>query len=202
MQLYYGADLNQTSVKLTTTNTGIDVTGGFTADYIDLTGGEATTTTGTIACKMIVLDDLSTTQNDASTIFTEATGTTSNLVISQADDTADTIKLRVGSAGTLVDALTASTDGIDVTGTVEADGFSGTGTVAITDFVTDVSTNDNDTTVPTTAAVKTYVDTAGGNETLAETLALGNTTGGTDFMPPKLKRSFSTEPLLLLALKC
>ena len=180
VQLYYGADLNQTSVKLTTTNTGIDVTGGFTADYIDLTGGEATTTTGTIACKMIVLDDLSTTQNDASTIFTEATGTTSSLVISQADDTADTIKLRVGSAGTLVDALTASTDGIDVTGTVEADGFSGTGTVAITDFVTDVSTNDNDTTVPTTAAVKTYVDTAGGNETLAETLALGNTTGGTD----------------------
>ena len=70
--------------------------------------------------------------------------------------------------------------GIDVTGTVEADEFSGTGTVAITDFVTDVSTNDNDTTVPTTAAVKSYVDTAGGKETLAETLALGNTTGGTD----------------------
>ena len=115
------------SAKLTETSTGINVTGtvaasdGLTADYIDLTGGESTTTTGTIACKQIVLDDLSTTQNDASTIFTEASGTTSSLVISQADDIADKIKLRVGSASTLVDALTASTDGIDVTGTVTAD---------------------------------------------------------------------------------
>ena len=115
------------SAKLTETSSGIAVTGtvaasdGLTADYIDLTGGESTTTTGTIACKQIVLDDLSTTQNDASTIFTEASGTTSSLVISQADDIADKIKLRVGSASTLVDALTASTDGIDVTGTVTAD---------------------------------------------------------------------------------
>jgi len=115
------------SAKLTETSSGIAVTGtvaasdGLTADYIDLTGGESTTTTGTITCKQIVLDDLSTTQNDASTIFTEASGTTSSLVISQADDIADKIKLRVGSASTLVDALTASTDGIDVTGTVTAD---------------------------------------------------------------------------------
>jgi hypothetical protein len=76
--------------------------------------------------------------------------------------------------------LTTTADGINVTGTVEADGFSGTGSVEITDFVTDVSTNNNDTTVPTTAAVKSYVDTTGGGETLAQTLALGNTTGGTD----------------------
>ena len=113
--------------KLATTATGIDVTGtvaasdGLTADYIDLTGGESTTTTGTIACKMIVLDDASSDQSDASTIFTEGTGLTSSLVISQADDVADKIKLRVGSAGTLVDALTASIDGINVTGTVTAD---------------------------------------------------------------------------------
>lgn len=112
--------------KLETTSTGVGVTGtvaasdGLTADYIDLTGGESTTTTGTIACKMIVLDDASSDQSDASTIFTEGTGLTSSLVISQADDVADKIKLRVGSAGTLVDALTASTTGIDVTGTVTA----------------------------------------------------------------------------------
>ena len=76
--------------------------------------------------------------------------------------------------------LTTTATGIDVPGTVEADSFSGTGSVEITDFVTDVSTNNNDTTVPTTAAVKSYVDTTGGGETLAQTLALGNTTGGTD----------------------
>ena len=49
---------------------------------------------------------------------------------------------------------------LQVAGQVEADSFSGTGTTEITDFVTNVSTNNNDTTVPTTAAVKTYVDNA------------------------------------------
>lgn len=72
--------------------------------------------------------------------------------------------------------------GIDVTGAVEADAFSGTGNTSITNFITDVSTNNNDTTVPTTAAVKTYVDAnaAGGGETLAQTLVSGASTGGTD----------------------
>ena len=85
----------------------------------------------------------------------------------------------VGAGVNLV-KLQTTTTGVTVTGTVDADGFSGTGIVAITDFVTDVSTNDNDTTVPTTAAVKSYVDTFGGNETLAQTLVLGKVTGGTD----------------------
>lgn len=71
--------------------------------------------------------------------------------------------------------------GIDVTGTVEADAFSGTGIVAITDFIDDDTfTTATATNVPTAESVKAYVDTAGGNETLAETLALGNATGGTN----------------------
>tara|TARA_R110002074_G_scaffold91272_3_gene199690 strand:+ start:5409 stop:8690 length:3282 start_codon:yes stop_codon:yes gene_type:complete len=118
---------------LQVTKDGIDVIGtvaasnGLTADYIDLTGGESTTTTGTVACKMIVLNDPTSTNDgndgtDASSIFTEGSGATSSLVISQADDVADKIKLRVGSAGTLVDALTASTDGIDVTGDLDVTG--------------------------------------------------------------------------------
>jgi hypothetical protein len=156
-------------VKLTTLASGIDVTGGFTADYIDLTGGESTTTTGTIACKMIVLDDLSTTQNDASTIFTEASGTTSSLVISQADDVADKIKLRVGSAATLVDALTVSTDGIDVTGTVDLDNL----TIA-------TAQGTAGQVLKSTGSGIEWANDAGGSETLAQTLALGNTTGGTD----------------------
>ena len=85
-------------------------------------------------------------------------------------------------AGNHNKSLTLNKDGIDVTGTVEADAFSGTGNTSITNFITDVSTNNNDTTVPTTAAVKTYVDAnaAGGGETLEQTLALGASTGGTD----------------------
>ena len=149
---------------LQVTKDGIDVTGGVTADYIDLTGGESTTTTGTIACKMLVLDDLSTTQNDASTIFTEATGTTSNLVISQADDTADTIKLRVGSAGTLVDALTASTDGIDVTGDLDV-----TGTITSNAFAYSKATVNNAADIAYTAfnsfAGKRIINTASATAT-------------------------------------
>ena len=99
---------------------------GLTADYIDLTGGESTTTTGTVACRMIVLNDASADQSDGSTIFTEANIPNSNdssLIIQQSDNAADYIKLRLGSGGTgtLVDALTASVDGIDVTGTVTAE---------------------------------------------------------------------------------
>ena len=113
------------NTKLETTATGVDVTGGVTTDYIDLTGGESTTTTGTIACKMIVLNDSSNDLSDGSTIFTEENSVDSNdssLIIQQSDDAADYIKLRLGSggAGTLVDVLTASTTGIDVTGTVAA----------------------------------------------------------------------------------
>ena len=68
---------------------------------------------------------------------------------------------------------------LDVTGTVEADAFSGTSDTAITDFVTAVSTNDNDTTVPTTAAVKSYVDNNDGDTTY--TGGTGLTLDGTTF---------------------
>ena len=44
-----------------------------------------------------------------------------------------------------------------------------------------ISSNDNDTTIPTSAAVKDYVDTQVATvDTLPEVLANGNTTGGTD----------------------
>lgn len=77
--------------------------------------------------------------------------------------------------------LVTTEAGIDVTGTVEADSFKGTSTTTITDFVTNVGSNDNNTTVPTSGAVKAYVDLAsGGGVSLADTLALGNTTGTND----------------------
>ncbi len=75
--------------------------------------------------------------------------------------------------------LSTTSTGIDVTGTVEANAFSGTGTTAITDFITDVSTSNNDTTVPTTAAVKSYVDNNDGDTTY--TGGTGLTLNGTTF---------------------
>ena len=59
---------------------------------------------------------------------------------------------------------------VEVTGTLEADGFSGTSGVTITDFTTDVSFADaTNVNVPTAAAVKSYVDTVSATQdTLGE----------------------------------
>jgi len=117
------------SAKLTETSTGINVTGtvaasdGLTADYIDLTGGESTTTTGTIACKQIVLNDPTSTNDgndgsDLARIYTEENvNDKSSLVIHSADDSIDEIILRTDNA---VDVLVANASGINVTGDVAA----------------------------------------------------------------------------------
>jgi hypothetical protein len=98
LNLYY-----DNATKLATTNTGIDVTGGVQADYIDLTGGESTNTTGTIACAQIIFDDLSTLGTDSASISTEANGTTSTLRIKQADDAnSDRILLQAGAEDVLI----------------------------------------------------------------------------------------------------
>ena len=119
-------------LKLFTKETGIGVTGtvnasdGLTADYIDLTGGESTTTTGTIACKQIVLNDPTSTNDgndgtDLARIYTESTVTNrSSLVIHSADDGNDQIVLRTDND---VDVLVADSHGINVTGTVDCDGL-------------------------------------------------------------------------------
>ena len=59
---------------------------------------------------------------------------------------------------------------IDVTGTLEADGFSGTGSVTITDFIDDDSFGTaNNTNIATSESVKAYVDaTSAGKDALAE----------------------------------
>jgi len=70
-----------------------------------------------------------------------------------------------------------------VVSTLEFDSLKDLGeSITITKFVDEadgISNNDNDTTIPTSAAVKDYVDNNSSN-TLSEVLAAGNTTGGTD----------------------
>ena len=75
--------------------------------------------------------------------------------------------------------LETTSTGVTVTGAVSATTFSGQldGTISSTTTATTQSQGDNSTKVATTA----YVDSAiGGQDTLAEILANGNTTGGTD----------------------
>lgn len=81
---------------------------------------------------------------------------------------------------------------LDVTGSADITGdlawstslTDTTNTITITKFVDEadgITANDNDTSIPTSAAVKDYVDTQIGTvDTLAEVLSNGNTTGGTD----------------------
>ena len=78
--------------------------------------------------------------------------------------------------------LTTNSTGIEVTGEVEADAFSGTGSVSITDFIDDDTfATATATNVPTAESVKQYVTSQIGTaDELSEVLANGNTTGGTD----------------------
>ena len=78
--------------------------------------------------------------------------------------------------------LATNSTGIEVTGEVEADAFSGTGSVSITDFIDDDTfATATATNVPTAESVKQYVTTQIGTaDELSEVLANGNTTGGTD----------------------
>ena len=72
--------------------------------------------------------------------------------------------------------------GVTANGTVEFDGLSGTGAVTVTDILDqdDMSSN-SATALATQQSIKAYVDSQVGTvDTLAEVLANGNATGGTD----------------------
>ena len=78
--------------------------------------------------------------------------------------------------------IATTSGGVDVTGLVEFDSLSGTGSVEITDILDQDNMSSNSATaLATQQSIKAYVDaqidTA---DTLSEILAIGNTTGGTD----------------------
>jgi hypothetical protein len=89
-------------------------------------------------------------------------------------------------AGSLVNTfstvMTLDESGIDVAGEVEFDSLSGTGAVSVTDILDeDDMTSDSDTSLATQQSIKAYVDSqVAGADSLAEILANGNATGGTD----------------------
>ena len=71
---------------------------------------------------------------------------------------------------------------VTVNGNVEFDGLSGTGSVTVTDILDQDNMSSNSATaLATQQSIKAYVDSQVGTvDTLAEVLANGNTTGGTD----------------------
>ena len=73
---------------------------------------------------------------------------------------------------------------LDVAGTIEFDGLSGTGSVTVTDILDqdDMSSN-SATALATQQSIKAYVDSQVATaDTLSEVLANGNTTGGTNIV--------------------
>ena len=91
-----------------------------------------------------------------------------------------------GGAGTLYHSYSkkfeTTSSGIDVTGLVEFDSLSGTGSVAITNILDEDNMASNSATaLATQQSIKAYVDAQQDTvDTFAEILALSNTTGGTD----------------------
>jgi len=157
---------NDEAATLETTATGIDVTGtvaasdGLTADYIDLTGGESTTTTGTVACSKIKLADPSTPQNDEHLIYTEADSVGSpltNLVIHAGDDTHEKVILRVGNNnGGHIDALKATGSGVDIASSLDV-----TGTVECKDTVAISTTGSGTDPSPDLDFINLHADAVG-----------------------------------------
>ena len=222
---------------------GLEVTGtiaasdGLTADYIDLTGGKSTTTTGEIAADKILF---SAHTNDTAKIFAEVGGVNNDitsLVLDMQDDGHELIEHRID--GTT--RLTVKNAGIDVTGTVTADlvklnptggdseggqieferavdnqtawyvdvhgsstdtslrfvdnddannpvnrvlmtntGIDVTGTVDLDNLTISAAQGTAGQVLKSTGAGIEWANDSGGSETLAQTLALGNATGGTD----------------------
>ena len=77
-------------------------------------------------------------------------------------------------------------NGAEITGTLKIKELtdSTTNAATVSEIITEAKTiaaNDNDTSIPTSAAVKDYVDASvPASESLAQTLAIGNTTSGKD----------------------
>jgi len=178
------------SNKLSTTNTGIDVTGTITFD-----GGTSTADLsfgvndkalfGGVTGLEIYHDgtDGRIVDTGAGDLYVQASD---RIVFSNTDNTEimaifnedGAISLRYNGTEKF---LTTAT-GINVIGTVEFNGLSGTGAVTVTDILDeDTMASNSATALATQQSIKAYVDSqASGGESLAQTLAIGNTTGGVD----------------------
>ena len=181
----------------------IDVDGITNLDVVDIDGAVDMATTLAVAGNVDFNGDLDvdgTTNLDvvdidgavdmASTLTVAGALTGASLDISGDVDVDGTTNLdvvdidgAVDMASTLTLAGNADFNGdLDVDGTIEFDALSGTGSVAVTDIKDEDNMASNSATaLSTQQSIKAYVDSQVGTaDTLAEVLANGNTTGGTD----------------------
>jgi len=189
-----GATADQTAAEIRTLVESATDSNVFTdADHTKLDGIEANATGDQTNAEIRAAVEAATDSN----VFTDADHSKLDGIEALADVTDTT---NVTAAGAVMDSeLTnetavksldqgvATTDsptfaGVTVNGTVEFDGLSGTGAVSVTDILDqdDMSSN-SATALATQQSIKAYVDSQVATaDTLAEVLANGNTTGGTD----------------------
>jgi hypothetical protein len=101
------------------------------------------------------------------------------------------------ASGSLTGAVNVTASGIVSFGTLTDSGE----TIAVTKFVDasdGISNNNNDTTLPTSAAVKSYVDNNGGDGlVLKKALVSGSTTINTDAMPNVSGRTYYANKIVI-----
>jgi hypothetical protein len=155
------------SVKIATTSSGVSVTGNVAVS-------------GTVDGRDVATDGSKLDGIEASADVTDTANVTAAgaLMDSELTSIASVKALNQGVATT--DSPTFA--GVTVNGTVEFDGLSGTGAVSVTDILDqDDMSSDSATALATQQSIKAYVDSQVATaDTLAEVLANGNTTGGTD----------------------
>ena len=168
-------------------NGDLDVDGTTNLDVVDIDGAVDMATTLAVAGNVDFNGDLDvdgTTNLDAVDID-GATQIDATLSVG-VDDTGYDVKFFGATSGKSL-LWDESADSLIVTGTIDAttvefDNLSGTGAVNVTNILDeDNLASDSATALATQQSIKSYVDAQVGSfDTLAEVLANGNTTGGTD----------------------
>ena len=162
-KLYWAG--NNAEVRLATTETGIDVTGTVTADGVALGDSEKIQLGASQDLELFHDGTNSYVQDagDGGLILNTTSG--NGVFIHSATETMGAFHTNgaVNLYHDNAEKFATTATGINVTGTVEADEFSGTGTVAITDFIDDDTfATASATNVPTAESVKAYVDANAG----------------------------------------
>ena len=155
------------SVKIATTSSGISVTGNVAVS-------------GTVDGRDVATDGTKLDGIEASADVTDTANVTAAGALMDSELTSEASVKALNQGVSTTDSPTFA--GVTVNGTVEFDGLSGTGSVNVTDILDqdDMSSN-SATALATQQSIKAYVDSQVATaDTLAEVLANGNTTGGTD----------------------
>ena len=155
------------SVKISTVSSGVSVTGNIAVS-------------GTVDGRDVATDGSKLDGIEASADVTDTANVTAAGALMDSELTSEASVKALNQGVATTDSPTFAA--VTVNGNVEFDGLSGTGSVTVTDILDqDDMSGNSATALATQQSIKAYVDSQVATaDTLAEVLANGNTTGGTD----------------------